>query len=140
MSEASRQSMTPEVVVHHLEQAKLVLGVAKDVSKAVQLRSAPGAAAYAGVGYLKTLGEAVSQPLLIDCDDDAGLVMAALRHGCQCLTFSGPSELQQRLIDIAEQQGAVLYGPATPTPPHLILLPDDDEKIVRQWLNQQATN
>ncbi|MGI9434695.1 MAG: hypothetical protein ACR2Q4_07700, partial [Geminicoccaceae bacterium] len=66
--------MLPEIVIHHLEQARAVLGLADEFGLAVQLRSAPGAAAYAGVGYLHALGEAAGHELVIDCLDDPGLV------------------------------------------------------------------
>jgi acyl-CoA reductase-like NAD-dependent aldehyde dehydrogenase len=113
------------VVVHHLEQARAALAAAAAAGCAIELRSASGAAGYAGVGYLKALGEQVGQELLIDCGDDAGLVMAALRTGCRRLVFRGSEEIRRRLEDMAEQRGAELVAEA-PAPEMLILLPDDD--------------
>jgi len=74
----------------------------------IRIRSAPDAAAYAGLEYLKALGEAAGHELLIDCGEDAGLVMAALRIGCRELVFSGPPETARKLADMAEQAGARL--------------------------------
>ena len=112
-------------MVHHLEQARAALAAAAEVGCAIQLRSAPGAAAYAGVGYLQALGEQAGQELLIDCGDDAGLVMAALRTGCRRLVFSGSDEIGRRLADMAEQLGAELLAEAH-APDILILQPEDD--------------
>ena len=67
------------MVVHDLAQARAALAEAAGRGRAIQLRSAPDAAAYAGVGYLQALGAAAGHELLIDCGDDPGLVMAALR-------------------------------------------------------------
>ena len=112
-------------MVHHLEQARAALAAAAEAGCAIQLRSAPGAAGYAGVGYLQALGEQAGQELLIDCGDDAGLVMAALRTGCRRLVFSGSEEIWRRLHDMAGQLGAELLAEAH-APDMLILQPEDD--------------
>jgi hypothetical protein len=112
-------------VVHDLEQARAALAAADEVGCAVELRSARGAAAYAGVGYLKALGEAVGRELWIDCGDDPGLVMAALRTGCRRLSFSGTGDAARRLGEMAEQAGAVLVH-ETIVPKVLELVPEDD--------------
>jgi hypothetical protein len=116
-------------VVHHLEQARAALAAAAAAGCAIQLRSAPGAAGYAGVGYLKALGEQAGQQLVVDCGDDAGLVMAALRTGCRRLVFSGGEEVRRRLADMAEQLGAELVAEAH-APEVLILQPEDDVAAV----------
>ncbi len=124
----------PEVVVHDLDQARAALAVARELGVAIELRSAPDAAAYAGVGYLKALGDLAGQELLIDCGDDAGLVMAALRTGCHRLVFSGPAALATRLVDMAMPLGADLRLETTP-PACLDLKPDADAgRACREWL------
>ena len=116
-------------MVHHLEQARAALAAAAELGCVIELRSAPGAAGYAGVGYLKALGEEVGHELLVDCGDDAGLVMAALRTGCRRIAFSGSAELARRLRDMAEQQGAVLVTGAQATEA-VMLQPEDDAAVV----------
>jgi hypothetical protein len=123
------RSSSAHVVVHHLEQARAALAAAAAAGCAIELRSAPGAAGYAGVGYLKALGEQAGQELVIDCGEDAGLVMAALRTGCRRLVFSGSEEVRRRLADMAEQLGAELIAGA-PAPEVLILQPEDDAAAV----------
>jgi hypothetical protein len=122
------------VVIHDLEQARAALAAAAELGCAIQLRSAPGAAAYAGVGYLKALGEAVDHELLIDCGDDPGIVMAALRTGCRKLVFTGHSHTAGRLADMAAQSGATLVR-GTTRAERLDLSADDDASgACRAWL------
>ncbi|MGI9508338.1 MAG: hypothetical protein ACR2QJ_03190 [Geminicoccaceae bacterium] len=130
--------MLPEVIVHHLDQAEAALRAAGEAGKKIQLRSAPDAAASAGVGYLRALGDAAGQDLLIDCGDDAGLVMAALRSGCHKLLFAGSSDERQRLNQIAAHCRAKVWGPSDLSTLQLALSPDDDAKAVLSWLKQEA--
>ena len=127
-----------QVVVHDLSQARGALAVAEAAGVAIALRSAPDAAAYAGVGYLKALGDAAGHELLIDCGGDAGLVMAALRTGCRKLAFSGPDRLFQPLAEMAEQLGAEIRL-ETCRPPLLSLVPEDDARSAcAAWLSRTA--
>jgi hypothetical protein len=126
---AARGVAPAQVVVHHLEQAQTALAAGAEFGCAIELRSAPGAAGYAGVGYLKALGDELGRELLVDCGDDAGLVMAALRTGCGRIAFSGSDELGRRLGDMAEQLGAVLVVEAQ-APEAVILQPEDDAAAV----------
>lgn len=124
----------PEVVVHDRAQAEAALAAAEELGCAILLRSAPDAAAYAGVGYLKALGDLVDHEIVIDCGDDAGLAMAALRTGCRRLAFSGPAAVSQRLAEMAAEAGAC-YRHEGPTPRVLCLSPDDDARSrCRAWL------
>lgn len=131
-------SEPPQVVVHHLAQARDALAAAAELGREIRLRSAPDAAAYAGVGYLKALGDLVGHDLVVDCGDDAGLVMAALRAGCGRLAFAGPAGLSERLAEMAAQAG-VAYGHETEAPLMLCLSPDDDARSrCRAWLLGQV--
>jgi hypothetical protein len=129
---ASNQKLL--VIVHRLDQARSVLSVAEGLMIDVELGSAPGASAYAGVGYLHALGQAVGRDLLIDCEVDPGLVMAGLRTGCKHLLFNGPADTRQRLKDMAEGHDATISCPADITAPRLALSPDDDEDAIRKQL------
>jgi hypothetical protein len=127
-------SEPPQVVVHNRAQAEAALVAAAELGRAIWLRSAPDAAAYAGVGYLKALGELVGQEIVIDCGDDAGLVLAALRTGCRRVAFAGPAAVSQRLAEMAAQLGA-WYRHETQVPHVLCLSPDDDARSrCRAWL------
>jgi hypothetical protein len=124
----------PQVVVHDREQAEAALAAAAELGCAIWLRSAPDAAAYAGVGYLKALGELVGHEIVVDCGDDPGLAMAALRTGCLRLAFSGPAAVSQRLGEMAAEAGA-WYRHETRAPRVLWLSPDDNVRSrCRAWL------
>ena len=131
----------PQVVVHDRAQAEAALAAAEEVGCAIWLRSAPDAAAYAGVGYLKALGDALGHEIVVDCGEDAGLAMAALRTGCRRLAFSGPRAVSQRLAEMATEVGA-WYRHETQAPGALWLSPDDDARSrCRAWLlEMQAQN
>jgi hypothetical protein len=117
----AEEALSPvEIAVHDLEQARAALVAAAELRAAIQLRSVPDAAAYAGVGYLHALGAAVGHELLIDCGDDPGLVMAALRTGCRKLAFSGSAALAAKLADLAAGHGASLRHETAP--PDALLL------------------
>ncbi len=49
------------IVFHTLEHARAALAAALEADVAVTLRSAPGAAAYAGTGYLKAIADAAAK-------------------------------------------------------------------------------
>ena len=102
--------------------------------------SEPSGAAVSAIDMVSSDdGWAVGQELLIDCDDDAGLTMAALRAGCRKLAFSGTDDEWQRLNQIAARYRAEIRGPADRSPPCLALSPDDDAKALQAWLNAQTT-
>ncbi len=123
------------MIVHHLAQAKAVLDAARQAGIDIQLQSAPGAAAFAGGGYLKALGDAIDHELLIDCGDDAGLVMAALRTGSRKLIFSGPPGEHRSLGQMAEKSGALLLDQRSLPLPLLALSPDDDGDALNAWID-----
>ena len=123
-----------EIAVHDLDQARAALEAAGEAGLPVRLRSAPDAAGYAGGGYLRALCDEVAHELVIDCGDDAGLVMAALREGCRRLAFSGSEEVAQKLADMAGQLGAELRHERAP-PDVLVLSPEADARAaVLAWL------
>ena len=127
--------MPLEIVIHHLEQAQGVLCASREAGVSVQLRSAPDAAAYVGVGYLYALGKAVDHDLIIDCGDAAGLVMEALRAGCQKILFTGKANTRQALIEMAEQLGADVMYETGDSAHCLTLSPNDDgRETTRRWL------
>ena len=132
--------MLPTVVIHDRDQAKAALEAAGLAGQDIQLRSAPAAAGYAGVGYLKALGDTIGHELLIDCDDQPGIVMAALRVGCRKLVFSGSQKLFVKLDAMARELQAVIWH-ETALPRGLLQLdPDLDgpgaKHVVGVWLRR----
>ncbi|MGH7095318.1 MAG: hypothetical protein ACREFB_17535 [Stellaceae bacterium] len=73
--------------------------------------SAPGAGVYAGPGWWAALIEAAREAVpaarceaVLDCDDDAGAAMAAIRAGVEAVIFTGHGDVAERLDDIAVAQ------------------------------------
>ncbi|ACI99217.1 hypothetical protein [Rhodospirillum centenum] len=111
--------MTRPVRIRGIEDARLVLGVARDCGCTVVLVSPAGAAGYLGGGWWAALTALLRQEFpgteitaVLDCADDPGHVLAALRAGCTELSFAGPPEVVVKLADIAAQHGARLHPPA----------------------------
>ena len=110
--------MTARVIVFHsLDHARAALAAAAQRGVPVTLRSAPGAVAYAGAGYLKAIVDAaaaenpdVAVSAVIDCGADAGAAMGALRAGWRAILFSGRDDVAARLADMAREAGARLTG------------------------------
>ena len=103
----------PLIVFHDLAHARAALAAAAERGVPVTLRTAPGAAAYAGPLYLKeiadrALGEmpGVEAQALIDCASDPALALAALRMGWRRVLYRGRGKVPAKLADIAGQLGA----------------------------------
>jgi hypothetical protein len=107
--------------VHDLPQAQAALEAAARADVAIVLRSAPGAAQYAGLGFLEAVfAEAhaavreARSTVTLDCGDDGALAHQALRHGFRDLRFAGPRALCDRLAEIAAPLGAQVSAKKPP--------------------------
>ena len=76
----------------------------------------PSGAASMGMGvvwghleYLHNHHPAWEDRLAVDCRENAGYVLSALRHGVKVCVFSGPLETFEKLQSIAEQCGGMLH-------------------------------
>ena len=76
------------------------------------IASAPGAGSYVGPGWFRelvaTAREAVPEAScssLLDCGDDSGATLAALRSEVEGVVFIGRADVARRLADIAAQHG-----------------------------------
>ncbi len=135
--------MSARVVFHSLAHARAALAAAAEAGVVVTLQSAPGAAAYAGAGYLKAIADQaaaehadVDVTAVIDCGADAGIAMAALRIGWRTIRFSGPAKVRAKLADIAAQTGARLAD-ETEAPEALDLLDvTDPDAACRAFLDR----
>ncbi len=103
------------VVVHGLADAEAALGAAAALGVPVRLRSAPGAAAYAGAAWFQAAvaaararAPAADAEAALDCGDRAGLALAALRQGLPLVRFTGARATAVKLAAIAARRGASL--------------------------------
>lgn len=118
--------LTPRltVAVHDLLQARAALAAAEELGLEVELATAPGLAAFAGVGFCVALGELVGRPILVDCGAEPGTALAALRTGAHRVLLRGAPAVRGKLADIAAQLGAELAAEAPS--PILVLAPGED--------------
>ncbi len=121
----------PVVVVHGLAHLRAVFAAARAAGKPLVAWTAPGAAGYAGVLYLKKAVEAARSDVgeapvrvVLDCGGDAAHALGALRMGWTDIAFKGSPELREKILRIAEQMGARLV--ASDHAPALDLLDESD--------------
>ena len=105
----------PAIVIHSLAHATAALTAAAKAGRPVVLLSAAGAGIYAGAGWFAALVTAAREAVpaaqstaLLDCGDDAGAAMAAIRIGVEGIIFTGRAEVARRLADIAKEAGVRL--------------------------------
>jgi len=145
MSKRSKKGPTPPaaVIVHSLDQARTAARMAAAGGRDLDLRSGPGAGAYAGGGWWTALVAQVAAEFpglalrgVLDCDDDAGAAMAALRAGVIHLAFAGPPALRRRVADLAAQSGAEIVDIGEPALDLGGLAPGADlAAACREWLD-----
>jgi hypothetical protein len=108
------------VVVPSLAAAREALAAARaDGARAVALVSPPGAAAYLGVGFFWALAETaraefpeIAIGAVMDCGDDPGWALSALRMGFGAVVLRGNAGARARVAAIARATGArVLRDP-----------------------------
>jgi hypothetical protein len=117
------------IIVHSLAHAIAALRAAAQADQAVGLASAPGAGSYVGPGWFGAAIDAAREAVpnaqfsaLLDCGDDIGAALAAIRSEIEGVVFTGRSDVAQRLADIACQHGVRL---CTEQPPVALDLGDD---------------
>jgi acyl-CoA reductase-like NAD-dependent aldehyde dehydrogenase len=78
----------------------------------VVLASAPDAGGYAGPGWFKALVAAAREAVpaaacaaLLDCGDNVGAALAAIRAEVEGIIFTGRADVARRLADVARQHG-----------------------------------
>jgi fructose-bisphosphate aldolase class II len=106
----SSRLAAPVVIVHSLTHAIAALSAAARAGRPVVLSSAPDAGAYAGPGWFAALVAAACETVpdagcsaLLDCGDNVGAALAAIRAGVEGVVFTGRQDVARRLADIARQ-------------------------------------
>ena len=105
----------PVIIVHSLAHAVGALKAAARAGRPIILLSAPEAGVYAGPGWFRALVEAAREAVpdarfstILDCGDQAGAALAAIRAQIECVVFTGRLDVARRLADIARQHGVRL--------------------------------
>ncbi len=136
--------MPKEIIVHHLDHAISALKVVETLQLSVDIASPPAAIQYAGANYFHHIfciaqrtHPQVKMRWILDCGDNAGFAMSALRHGVKCIRFTGPVEIFEKLAEMAAQLQATIIN--TYPPQVLDLLNESNvEKICSDWLSRAA--
>jgi delta 1-pyrroline-5-carboxylate dehydrogenase len=102
----------PVIIVHSLAHAIAVLRAAGRAGRAVVIASPPGAGGYVGPGWFREVVAAAREAVpeaalssLLDCGDDVGAALAAIRSEVEGVVFTGRADVTSRLADIASQHG-----------------------------------
>lgn len=112
----SAQANRPRaVIIHGLDHARAAVSAAQDLGVPVRLRSAPGAAGYAGAlwfGEIVDMARAEYPDAVVeaslDCGDQPGTALAALRQGAEMIRIEGPKAVRDKIAAIADEYGAAI--------------------------------
>ena len=105
----------PAIIVHSLAQALAAAEAAAALGRPLTLRSAAGAGGTVGTGWFASLGALVAErhpgldlTLVLDCADEAGTALGALRRGLKVIRVEGPPDVLAKLASLAATYGARL--------------------------------
>lgn len=107
--------MTRRVVVHSSEHASAAVDAAATLNVPVTLASAPAAGCYGGTAWFKSIvDQAVARhpetqvDAIVDCGDEPGTALAALRVGLKRVRCAGTPAALDRLRAIAAAHRATI--------------------------------
>lgn len=110
----------PIFVVHARAQALDALEAASRAGRQVLVLSGKGAGTYAGPAWFAALIEsararhpAALSGAILDCGNDAGAVLAAIRAGIEAICYAGPANARRRLNEIATVKGVSILARGT---------------------------
>lgn len=136
--------MSPDratIMIHALADARAALTAAAELGLPVRLVSPPGAPAYLGIDYFQDVADAareefpgVDAQFVLDCDDQTGFALAALRQGVNRIHVRVEDDLRRRIADVATQLGACLEDIIAPALD--LEYVDDPVAACRAWLSE----
>jgi hypothetical protein len=101
-----------QIIIHSLFQATAALTASARAGRPVALLSAPDAGGYVGPGWFKALVAAAREAVpdapcstFLDCGDNVGAALAAIRSEVEGVVFTGRPDAAHRLANIARQHG-----------------------------------
>ena len=118
MTQVSSDRIVGRIIVHKLDHAVTALTVAHALDCPIALLSAIGAARSSGsawwrelVNQAQALVPGPSAHWVLDCADEPGMALAALREGITSVSLAAEGPLWSRVSEIAAQCGASLQRP-----------------------------
>ena len=128
------------IIVHSLAEARAAVAAAADLGVPVTLASAPEAAGYLGALWFRELVKLASEErpevrvdAILDCGDQPGHVMAALRQGLKRVRFTGAKTTAATLVSLASRYDAEIVTGALRA--HDMLDQAEPETACRRWLS-----
>ncbi len=128
------------IIVHSLAEARAAVAAAADLGVPVTLASAPEAAGYLGALWFRELVKLASEErpevrvdAILDCGDQPGHVMAALRQGLKRVRFTGAKTTAATLGSLASRYDAEIVTGALRA--HDMLDQAEPETACRRWLS-----
>ena len=110
MAEVNPQSAPATIVVHEFSHAVAALTAAQAHNRPITILSAMGAVRSAGAGWWRELvtqaGANVPDQAtewILDCGDEPGMALAALREGVQAIALDAGEPIWSRVAQIAVQ-------------------------------------
>lgn len=110
MAEVNPQKKTARIVVHELGHALAALTAARARNQPLLILSAAGAVRSAGAGWWRELvaqarEESPEQDVewVLDCGDEPGMALAALREGVGTIALDADEPIWSRVAQIAAQ-------------------------------------
>ncbi|MEL0106192.1 MAG: class II fructose-bisphosphate aldolase [Rhodospirillaceae bacterium] len=135
-----KKTIEPIIIVHDLEQATAALQAAAALQQTITLQSAPEAAAYFSPPVFRAMIEQAAAAVpdakhtaILDCGDQTGLAMNALRHGVQGIRIDCGEDVFAKLVGIAKQTGAYVR-PYDDAPALDLNMVEDVTTACRDWL------
>lgn len=136
----------PTVVVYGYNDSIAALTAAARLGQPVRLKSPAAVAAALGPqvawSMFRRASAAVPEAVatwVLDCGDETGVALAALRLGVPELQLAAPGEARARVADIARQLGARVVDDAEGTPILDLANADDPLAACREWLESLRT-
>lgn len=133
------------IIVHSLDHARAAIDAAATLGVEVTIVSAAGAAGYAGPMWFKALVEAAlldhpdaAVTAILDCGEEPGTVLGALRAGLKHVRFTGPIPTRERLAALAAPLGAIIENDE-PTDTLDLLETRDPASLCRAFLAGNKT-
>lgn len=109
--------VAPVIIVRTLAEAEAALAAAAEAGCAIVLASPPGGALSAGAAFYDALARAAAArhpaarfTLRVDCADDTGAALGALRIGIPEICCRAPRASRDRLAALARRHGARLVA------------------------------
>ena len=128
--------LAPAVIVHGLGMAQMAVQGAQACGRPLTLLSAPGAGAYAGVGWWRALVRlAGAEADILDCGEAPGRALQSLRAGQRLIVLRAEPPVWADIAGRAAECGGTVFAQA---PAALDLAQPGAASRLTDWLRMTA--